>query len=115
MRNEINAPKLEVRQPIQGQSDEVTDNLTQLVTYSNLTGVSISPEEVFFHFGQRRQDNPHIADGVAKVYMSPGAFKRLAVNLVMILKRYEDAFGEIPDPAKTVTPEAIQKFQKMGE
>ncbi len=81
----------------------VEDDAQQLVTYSNLCGVSVSAEDAILHFGQRRSETPHIATGVAKVYLSLPNLKRLRKALDQIIVNYEGLFGEIDDdPAAKV-------------
>ena len=101
--------------PSQTGKDKVVDSPTQVNSYSNLTMATVSPEEAALHFGLKRMDDPQIADGVAKIYMSISAFKRLGQVVNQLVGNYEETFGVIKMPLDMLTPEALEKMKKMAE
>ena len=90
----------------------ITDDPNQLVTYVDSARASASPEEFILHFGLRKTEEPHIATGVAKIYLSLPHAKRLALALAQVIKGYEDAFGKIEtDPAARLTQDARNRLE----
>ena len=74
--------------------------------YTNVCSVSITPEELFLHFGQRSSDNPDEAAHVAKLCMSLPHAKRLVRVLQGIIGSYERLFGDVTANAEDrLTPE----------
>jgi hypothetical protein len=94
----------------------VQDSPSELVFYSNIASVSLTPEEAILHFGQRDSEDPNKGEGVAKVYLSLPHAKRLASVLAKGLSRHEEVFGEIiADPEKRLSPEILKKIVSDGK
>jgi hypothetical protein len=94
----------------------VTDGPNQLTGYSDLARVMVTPEEVIFHFGLRREDEPNEAIGFAKIFVSLHHAKRIASVLLNGIKEHEGFFGEIEAEAeKRLTPEGREKIDQLKE
>ena len=75
-------------------------------TYSSRCLVSATPEEFVVDFVReakpgRGPDNTSLLTVESKVFMSPWAAKRLAIDLGQVIRSYEEIFGELEiDPRK---------------
>ena len=97
--------------------DKIFDNDKQLVTYANLSIVGANLEEAFLHFGNRVQDPPNMAVGVAKIYISLPSLKRLAKVTSDLVEVIEAARGkEIEsDPNATLNSIDAQERVKLAQ
>jgi hypothetical protein len=94
----------------QKRDQTILDNPNQFVGYANITGILISSDDVVFHFGLRKTENPVEGAGIAKIYLGLPHAKRLCNALSKSLQKYEELFGEIiEDPGARLSPEKIKK------
>lgn len=91
----------------------IHDSPSQFVAYSNVNGVSFTPEEAVMNFALRRQSDPTQADGVVKVYLSLPHAKRIMLVLAQLVEQYEQIFGEILlEPHQRLTDEGRKLLEK---
>lgn len=94
----------------------IHDSPSQFVTYSNVNGISFTPEEAVMNFARRRQSDPTQADGVAKIYLSLPHAKRIMIVLAQLVEQYEQIFGEILlEPHQRLTEEGRKILEKRQQ
>lgn len=89
----------------------IHDTPNQFVGYANINGITVTPEEAIMHLGLRRPDEPDVADGVAKIYLSLPHLKRIMLVLTEIVRDHEIYFGEIQvDADERLTEEGRRRI-----
>lgn len=87
-----------------------------LVTYSNRTKVSVTPEEAVLEFGQRCLDDPEAVLLSARVFLSLPEAKRVAAILQNLIAEHEKMFGEIVvQTEQRLTPEGAERVRQMSQ
>jgi hypothetical protein len=93
---------------------KVIDSPGQFEAYANVNGITMTPEEVIFHFGTRSHENPNEAKGVAKIYLNVAHAKRIAIVLAQVISEYEEMFGEVePNVLKRLTDEGKKRLRQV--
>lgn len=95
----------------QDTSPNIEESPGQFVSYSNYCQVTVTPEEIAFQFARNPERSDGHAEGVAKIYMSLPAAKRLVEAMRQLITTYEESFGEIPaDPSSRLTEIGRQRL-----
>jgi hypothetical protein len=94
---------------------KIKDSPNEFTTYSDIGGVTMTPEELIFHFGLRSQENPGEANGVVKVYVALAHAKRIALILAQLITQYEETFGEIDTQRAKRLAEVLKRRSEGAE
>ncbi len=90
---------------------KITPTPTEPSIYANVNSIAISSDEIVVRYGLMNPETPAVAQGLVRVYMTPGHVKRLAKSLNDALSQYEALFGVIKSPEDLLTPEAHEHLK----
>lgn len=82
---------------------DTKETLLPPAQYMNVMRVRHTPREFFFEFGQSPDGSGNAAHLVSALVTNPQHAKQMLFALRENLAKYEEAFGEIPEPQRVAT------------
>ena len=92
---------------------KINDSPDELVTYANISGITVTQEEMILNFALREVGNPSEARSIVKVYVGIAHAKRIAIVMAQLLTEYEETFGVIEaQPKRRLTEESKKRLEQ---